>query len=86
MENNEILKVFDELQNTYLGKRLDDYKVVVKCPICGEGGKQRNHGHCYVGLIDNHPPLVYHCFINECSGVVNSDFLRNIGIDDNIGL
>lgn len=82
MNNEDITLVLDALQRTYQGKRIDKFKCVVKCPICGEGSKEHSHGHCYVGLIKNHPPLVYHCFINECSGIVTPDFLRSKDIYD----
>ncbi len=79
---DDIKLVFDALANTPLGKRFDTYKVSVRCPICGEGGKKHDHSHCYVGLINNKPPVVYHCFIGECSGVVTPNFLRDLNIFD----
>ena len=81
--NSDIKLVFDALEHTELGKRVEDYKVIVKCPVCGEGTKRHNHSHCYIGLINNGPPVVYHCFMNECSGVVNPNFLHDMGIFDN---
>lgn len=81
--DEDIVYVLDALQRTPMGKRIDKYKVVVKCPICGEGNKKHDHGHCYVGLINGKPPLVYHCFIGECSGVVTPNFLRDMDIFDN---
>jgi len=81
--DTDINLVFDALQNTYQGKRIDEHKVVVRCPICNENNKQHSHSHCYVGLINDNPPLVYHCFMNECSGVVTPQFLRDMGIFDN---
>ena len=80
---DDIKLVFDALLHTELGKRINDYNVVVKCPICGEGHKKHNHGHCYIGLINNGPPVVYHCFINECSGIVTPEFLHSMDIFDN---
>ena len=80
--NTDIQYVLRALEKAPMGKKIDDYRVVVKCPICGEGSKQRTHGHCYIGLIDNGPPLVYHCFINECSGIVTPSFLRDLDIYD----
>jgi len=80
----DIKYVFDALAQTYQGKRMDDYKVVVHCPICDENGKPHSHSHCYVGIIgDTHPKVVYHCFMNECSGVVTPQFLRDVGVYDN---
>jgi hypothetical protein len=79
----DIKLVLDAMEHTHLGKRISDYKVVVKCPICGEGSKHHDHAHCYVGMINNGPPLVYHCFMNECSGVVTPEFLRSLDIYDN---
>ena len=78
----EIDLVFDALQNTEQGKRIDNHKVVIRCPICGEGTKKHSHGHCYIGMINDGPPLVYHCFISECSGVVTPQFLADVGIED----
>ena len=80
--NTDIQYVLRALEKAPMGKKIDDYRVVVKCPICGEGSKQRTHGHCYIGLIENGPPLVYHCFINECSGIVTPSFLRDLDIYD----
>lgn len=76
----DIQRVLDELSKTPLGRRLNDYQVCVKCPICNEEGKDRNHSHCYVGPIEGHPPLVYHCWINDCSGVVTPNFLHDMKI------
>lgn len=83
MANDDIKLVFDALEHTELGKRVEACKVIVKCPVCGEGTKKHNHSHCYVGLINNGPPVVFHCFMNECSGVVNPNFLHDMGIFDN---
>lgn len=80
---DDIKLVFDALLNTELGKKINDYNVVVKCPICGEGSKHHDHGHCYVGLINGGPPVVYHCFIGECSGIVTPEFLHSMDIFDN---
>lgn len=74
--------VLDALSKTELGKRIDDTKVVIRCPICGEGSKHRTHGHCYIGMPNDGPPLLYHCFINECSGIVTPNFLRDAGVFD----
>ena len=79
---DDIKLVFDALRETELAKRINDYNVVVKCPICGEGHKKHDHGHCYIGLINNHPPVVYHCFIGECSGIVTPEFLHSMDIFD----
>lgn len=78
----DIELVLDALQNTELGKRIDSHKVVIRCPICGEGSKRRSHGHCYIGMVNDGPPLLYHCFIGECSGIVTPEFLRDVGIED----
>ena len=83
MENNDIKLVFDALLTTPLAKRLSELNVVVKCPICGEGHKKHDHGHCYIGLINGQPPVVYHCFIGECSGIVTPEFLHSMEIFDN---
>ena len=83
MINEDIKLVFEALMRTELAKKINDYNVVVKCPICGEGHKRHNHGHCYIGLINNGPPVVYHCFIGECSGIVTPEFLHSMEIYDN---
>ncbi len=80
----DIEMVLDALQNTELGKRIDPHRVVIRCPICGEGSKRRNHGHCYIGMPNDGPPLLYHCFISECSGIVTPEFLREVGIEDEV--
>ena len=78
----DIQRILDALVDTPLGKRLNEYQVSVKCPICNEGDRERNHSHCYIGPIDGHPPLVYHCWINDCSGVVTPNFLHDLNIYD----
>ena len=80
--DDDIKLVFDALEHTPLGKRMGTFSVSVLCPICNEGGKHRDHSHCYVGLINNGPPVVYHCWISECSGVVTPSFLHDVGIFD----
>ena len=78
----DIQLVFDALAQTPLGKRRGTFDATVRCPICDEDGKTRKHSHCYVGLIDNQPPVVYHCWINDCSGVVTPNFLHDLNIFD----
>ena len=78
----DIQRILDALVDTPLGKRLNEYQVSVKCPICNEGDRERNHSHCYIGPIEGHPPLVYHCWINDCSGVVTPQFLHDLDIFD----
>ena len=81
--NDDIKLVFDALEHTPMGHRMGKFSVSVICPICNEGGKRHSHSHCYVGLIDGGPPVVYHCWISECSGVVTPTFLHDVGIFDN---
>lgn len=81
--NDDIRLVIDALEHTSrLTKRFSPYRVSVVCPICGEGNKRHDHSHCYIGPYKDNPPLVYHCFIGECSGVVTPMFLRDMGIYD----
>ena len=79
----DIELVMQALAQTPLGRRINDHQVSVLCPVCGENYKpDRRHSHCYVGPIQGHPPIVYHCWINECSGVVTPSFLHDLNIFD----
>lgn len=64
-------------------KKLNNGQIAIRCPICGDSVKHENSAHCYVGLYKGELPLVYHCWINECSGVVDNNFLKACGIYDN---
>lgn len=79
----DINDVMEAMMQTPLGRRINERQISVLCPVCGENYKpDRRHSHCYVGPIQGHPPLVYHCWINECSGVVTPTFLHDLGIYD----
>ena len=75
--------IFNKLLELPYSKKINDYQVSIRCPICGDSVKHENSAHCYVGLIDGTGPLVYHCWINECSGMVDYEFLKSCGIYDN---
>lgn len=57
-------------------KKISDTQIAIRCPICGDSQKHTDSAHCYIGQINGTGPLVYHCWINDCSGIVNADFLK----------
>ena len=65
--NTDIQYVLRALEKAPMGKKIDDYRVVVKCPICGEGSKQRTHGHCYIGMVNDGPSGVFYKAAKICS-------------------
>ena len=79
MDYQEILDKFLMLEYS---KRVNENQVAIRCPICGDSMKHLNAAHCYIGLINNIGPLVYHCWISGCSGIVNNEFLKLCGIYD----
>ena len=78
----ELNAIFEELAKHPSAKRVKNYEVIVKCPICGEPGHHSRGQHCHVTLINGKPPVVYHCFLNECKGKVTPDFLHALDIFD----
>ena len=55
----------------------------IRCPICGDSGKDLTHSHCYIKC-SNDPtePLLYNCFLCNKHGIVNDYFLTRLGIRD----
>lgn len=59
-------------------KRQNDQECICYCPWCGE-----RKGKCYIKMIlDDETPMLYHCFICQESGVLNSTMLEKLGITD----
>ena len=50
----------------------------VRCPECGDSQNNLNHSHCNITL--DKPILLYRCVRCDWSGIVDSDFLRSIGV------
>lgn len=75
--------ILNRLLDLPYSKKLNNGQIAIRCPICGDSVKHENSAHCYVGLYNGELPLVYHCWINECSGIVNNEFLKACGIYDN---
>lgn len=59
-------------------RRQNDQECICHCPFCGE-----RKGKCYIKMIlDDETPMLYHCFICQESGVINSFFLDKLGISN----
>lgn len=71
-----ISEIMNKLLTLPYAKRVNDFQVTIRCPICGDSQKHQDGAHCYIGQINGVGPLVYHCWINDCSGIVNGDFLK----------
>lgn len=76
-----IFDIRNELLNTPYAKEYRDDYIYIRCPICGDSIKHLNKPHCSIWIRED-LPLIYHCWICESSGIVNKDFLIDIGIID----
>ena len=76
--NGKLLDWKMRILDSGLLKRQNDQECICYCPWCGE-----RKGKCYIKMIlDDDTPMLYHCFICQESGVVNSTFLDKLGIDN----
>lgn len=73
-----LLKAF---LDTPYAKIEDDEHIYVRCPFCGDSRKHLDKPHCGI-WIKNGQPLIYHCWICDESGVVNTNFLQSMNIYD----
>jgi hypothetical protein len=69
--------ILSECRPSYL--TTDRTEIRVRCPYCGDSHTHSGSAHMYVSL---KPPFFYHCFKCEAGGVVNAEFLRDIGVYD----
>ena len=69
------------LLDTPYAKIEDDEHIYVRCPFCGDSRKHLDKPHCGI-WIKNGQPLIYHCWICDESGVVNTNFLQSMNIYD----
>lgn len=74
--NGKLLDWKMRILESGLLKRQNYQECICYCPYCGE-----RKGKCYVKMVlDDETPMVYHCFICQESGPVNSSFLEKLGI------
>ena len=78
---NDIDVIIKELLSTRYAKPYKDEYIYVRCPLCGDSIKHLDKPHCSIWVVPGQP-LIYHCWICEESGVVNSGFLRDLGISN----
>lgn len=83
MNNSEIkTKVIEALDSRgeFFQKRGLEY--VVRCPFCGDSSNLHK-GHFYIRINpEDNFPMVYHCFKCEAKGIINSDVLESLGVED----
>lgn len=71
----EALKVY--LVNNYRAKVASGGREIIKrCHICGDS-RDKSNAHMYIGLRDG--VIVYNCFKCNSKGIVDGEFLRNMG-------
>lgn len=57
----------------------------IRCPNCGDSKKNIHDSHCYIKWSnDESEPLFFNCFLCNTSGIVDSKFLKAIGIKDDL--
>ena len=78
---NDTDYIIDQLLDTPYAKRQNNEYVYVRCPICGDSRKHLDGAHCSIWIKEGQP-LIYHCWICESSGIVNSSFLQDLNIDN----
>ena len=78
---NDINDITQMLLSTPYAKTYKDEYIYVRCPLCGDSIKHLDKPHCSIWIKPGQP-LIYHCWICEESGVVNHNFLKDLGIND----
>ena len=78
---NELNDIRQTLLSTPYAKTYKDEYIYVRCPLCGDSIKHLDKPHCSIWVKPGQP-LIYHCWICEESGVVNHNFLKDLGIND----
>ena len=85
MTNSEIKKAFiDALYNRggYI-RQVDDVEYRLRCPICGDSETNMNKARFYIRIDpDDNFPMVYKCFKCQAKGVVDSELMNLLEIDD----
>ena len=65
-------------------KQVNDREYRTRCPFCGDSQSNLNTGHMYIRVgLDDNLPILFNCFKCQSHGVVNSEFLMTIGMEDN---
>ena len=76
----------DEMKETLLltpyAKVVDSEHINIRCPICGDSQKHKDGAHCGIWIKEGQP-LIYHCWICEDSGIVDTNFMNLLDIDNN---
>ena len=64
-------------------KQVDGVEYRTRCPYCGDSQKNLNTGHLYIRIDpDDNFPMVWNCFKCDEHGIVNSDLLSMLEIDN----
>lgn len=64
-------------------KQVNDSEYRTRCPFCGDSQKNFNTGHLYIRInVEDNFPIVYNCFKCNESGIVGSEFLNIMDIND----
>lgn len=68
-------------------KQVNESEIRTRCPNCGDSIHSLNTGHLYIRIdLNDNFPMLYHCFrCDEYKGMVDKEFLIDMGIyDDNL--
>lgn len=64
-------------------QKVNEVQYRTRCPFCGDSMKNENTGHLYIKIdVNDNYPVVYHCFRCEESGILKSDILELLDIDN----
>ena len=72
--------IIGELLDTPCARMQNEEYLYVRCPLCGDSQKHLDKPHCSIWIKDGQP-LIYHCWICESSGIVNSAFLQDLNLN-----
>lgn len=65
-------------------RQVNDVEFRTRCPFCGDSQRNLNTGHLYIRInVNDNFPMVYNCFKCTESGIVDSEFLSMMDIDNN---
>lgn len=78
---NDLKEIVKFLLSLPYAKTYKDDYIYIRCPICGDSIKHTDKPHCSIWIKPGQP-LIYHCWICENSGIVNSSFLRDLRVSD----
>lgn len=87
MDNNTKSMIMDEIERkAILFKKISGVQYTIRCPFCGDSGKNLKDMHCYVKCDYTNPdePIKYNCFLCNRGGRNVSKLLKALNANPDI--